>query len=210
MPLCPGQPESAYAHEGGRITKWPVRAAALAALRIEPHHVVWDLGAGSGSVAVEAAFLARRGHVLAVEREEGRIRNIKENRRRFGAANLDILHAAMPDCLEMDFSLATEAEICGDSMPSPDRIFIGGELGGGANEAGRLLNLAWKRLLPGGRIVASCVLLDDVQLARKGLQTLDPDADVFLVQAACSAPLGNDMHLQALNPVFCIAAQKSL
>ena len=209
-PLCSGQPESAYAHEGSCITKWPVRAAALAALRIEPHHVVWDIGSGSGSVAVEAASLAHRGHVLAVEREKGRVRNIEENRRRFGAANLDILHASAPECLGKEFTLPKGADICGDAIPSPDRIFIGGGLSGGANKAERLIDLAWEHLRPGGRIVASCVLMSDIHLAWKTLQKLNPDADMFLVQACCSAPLGRDMHLQALNPVFCIAAQKSL
>ena len=209
-PLCSGQPESAYAHEGGCITKWPVRAAALAALRIEPHHVVWDLGSGSGSVAIEAAALAHRGHVLAVEHKDDRVRNIEENRRRFGAANLDILHASVPDCLEKKFALPKGTDICGDAIPPPDRIFIGGGLSRDANKAERLIDLAWEHLRPGGRIVASCVLVSDVHLAWKTLQKLNPDADMFLVQASCSAPLGNDMHLQALNPVFCIAAQKSL
>lgn len=208
LPLCPGQPESAYVHEGGRITKWPVRAAALAALRIEPHHVVWDLGSGSGSVAVEAASLARRGHVVAVERDTTRIRHIEENRRRFGAANLDILHASLPLCLEKDFVPRDGTVLHGNALPQPDRIFIGGGLGGDAIDAQRLIRLAWDHLLPGGRIVVSCVLLNNFQLARDALQSLDPDAGVLLVQAGYSAPLGNDAHLQAINPVFCIAAQK--
>ncbi len=208
LPLCLGHPESAFAHEGALITKWPVRAAALAALRIEPRHVIWDLGSGSGAVAVEAASLARRGHVIAVEREAGRVRHIEENRRRFGAANLDILHAAMPRCLEESHAVTGGSALCGDALPRPDRVFIGGGLGGGGEEAARLIRLAWERLLPGGRLVASCVLLHDFLLARQTLAALDSRAEVTLVQASHAEPLGNDAHLRAQNPVFCIAAQK--
>lgn len=198
-PLCPGQPESAFAHEGGLITKWPVRAAILASLRIEPRHVVWDLGSGSGSVAIEAASLARQGQVVAVEREAERVAHIEENRRRFGAANLDILHASMPGCLE---EAATEA------LPRPDRIFIGGGLGGNAEKAGKTIRLCWERLLPGGRLVAACVLLDSLALARDLFRTLDVEAETTMIQASAAAKLGNDAHLQPLNPVFCLVARK--
>lgn len=208
-PLCPGQPEAAFIHEGSLITKWPVRAAALAALRIEPRHVVWDLGAGSGSVAIEAASLARSGHVVAVEREAARVRHIEENRQRFGAANLDVLHAAMPLCLDERFAVTDGSLLCGDTLPEPDRIFLGGGLGGGAEEAARIIRLAWRRLLPGGRLVASCVLLEDLTLARAVMGELDRAVDVTLIQAAAAAPLGNGAHLQGLNPVFLVAAQKS-
>ena len=63
-----------------------VCAAALALLRIRPQHVVWDIGAGSGAVALEASVLAHEGRVVAVERSAGRAMGIQENRRRFGAA----------------------------------------------------------------------------------------------------------------------------
>jgi precorrin-6Y C5,15-methyltransferase (decarboxylating) len=208
-PVCPGQPEAAFAHEGSLITKWPVRAAALAALRIEPRHVVWDLGAGSGSLAVEAASLARNGRVIAVEREEARIRHIEENRRRFGAANLDILHAAMPLCLEEGYADAGGSAFHGDGLPPPDRIFIGGGLGSNAEEAARLIRLAWRRLLPGGRMAASCVLLENLALARDTMGALDKAAEVTLIQAASTVPLGSGAHLRGLNPVFLIAAQKN-
>ena len=209
LPLCPGQPEAMYVHEGALITKWPVRAAVLAALRIEPHHIVWDLGAGSGSVAVEAASLAREGHVIAVERESGRISHIEENRKKFGAANLAILHATMPLCLETTYAVASDAELPDNRLPDPNRIFIGGGLGGSPEEATATIHHAWQRLLPGGRMVIACVLLENFALARKELLALTPNADVTLVQTAVSYPLGNDIHLQGQNPVFLIATQKN-
>lgn len=205
--LCPGQPENAFIHEGALITKWPVRAAVLAALRIEPRHVVWDLGAGSGSVALEAASLARRGRVVAVEREKRRIRHIEENRLRFGAANLDIVHAAMPDCLAESYA-ASGPDCTGSPLPRPDRIFLGGGLGGAAEDAVAIFRRSWERLAPDGRLVAACVLLGSVSLARETLLSLDPHVETTLIQASAAATLGNDAHLTAMNPVWCIAAQK--
>ncbi|MDL2209932.1 precorrin-6y C5,15-methyltransferase (decarboxylating) subunit CbiE, partial [Desulfovibrio sp. OttesenSCG-928-O18] len=181
LPLCPGQPESAYAHERALITKWPVRAAALAALRIEPGHTVWDLGSGSGSVAVEASALAWRGQIVAVEKNAARAAHIAENRRRFGAANLEIAHATLPGCL--------------DTLPAPDRVFIGGGLGGDRTAAEQLIRQAWNRLKPGGRLVAACVLLCGPDLARDTLAQLGCEPETAMVQAASSTPLGGDAYL---------------
>lgn len=208
LPLCPGQPESAFAREGELITKWPVRAAVLAALRIEPGHVVWDLGSGSGSVAVEAASLARRGHIVAVEQEARRVRHIEENRKRFGAANLDIVHTSTPGCLEEGYTVMDGPDLRGRALPRPDRVFVGGGLGGTPEDAAKTIRLAWRRLAPGGRLVAACVLLDDIALARRELLALDGNAETALIQASAAAPLGNGAHLRAMNPVTCIAAYK--
>lgn len=208
LPLCPGQPETAFASDGACITKWPVRAAALAALRIESRHVVWDLGSGSGSVAIEAASLARRGHVVAVEKEARRIRNIEENRRRFGAANLDILHAAMPECLRETCPVPDDSMLAGAILPRPDRVFIGGGLGMNEEQARQIIRAAWERLLPGGRMVASCVLLENVALAQQEMALSGGHADVTLIQAGCASPLGSGTRLQGLNPVFLLAVQK--
>lgn len=194
VPLHAGQPESAYAHERSLITKWPVRAAALAALRIGPGHTVWDLGAGSGSVAVEASALAWRGHVLAVEKNAARVAHIEENRRRFGAANLDIAHAALPGCIP--------------ALPAPDRVFIGGGLGADRTGAGQIIRQAWERLKPEGRMVVSCVLLSNLDLARSVLAETARGPEVTMIQASSGAPLGEDVRLQAQNPVFLVAAQK--
>lgn len=208
MPLCPGQPETAFDSDGACITKWPVRAAALAAMRIEPSHTVWDLGSGSGSVAVEAASLARRGHVVAVEKDARRVASIRENRRRFGAANLDILHAAMPECLREarpDTACSTPTE---EILPRPDRVFIGGGLGVDAEQARQIIQLVWERLRPGGRMVVSCILMETMALAQKEMAALGGKADVTLIQAGCGSPLGPGTRLQGLNPVFLLAVQK--
>lgn len=211
-----GLPDASLATENNLLTKAPARAAGLAALGIEAGHTVWDLGAGSGAVSVEAARLAWRGLVVAAEAKADRIRLIEENRRRFGAANLETLHGTLPGALD----------VCCERFPRPDRIFIGGGLGGGSgkgfggepgkegaagageSDAGRILHKAWEALLPGGRLVIHCILLSTLEFVRDRLTRLGASVDVACIQASLSVPLAGDCRLQAQNPVFLVSARK--
>ena len=176
----------------GLISKKPVRAAALALLQIEPHHVVWDVGSGSGAVALEATVLAHEGRVVAVERSVGRAMSIQENRRRFGAAILDVRLGEAPECLP--------------SLPDPHRVFIGGGLSGEDGED--ILGHVCLRLPVGGRVVASCVLLDTLCLCRSFFERLGWPVEICQIQASEGRELGGDVHLAAMNPVFLLTAQK--
>ncbi|MDD4702232.1 MAG: precorrin-6y C5,15-methyltransferase (decarboxylating) subunit CbiE [Desulfovibrio sp.] len=176
----------------GLISKKPVRAAALALLQIEPHHVVWDVGSGSGAVALEATVLAHEGRVVAVERSVGRAMSIQENRRRFGAAILDVRLGEAPECLP--------------SLPDPHRVFIGGGLSGEDGED--ILGHVCLRLPVGGRVVASCVLLDSLCLCRSFFERLGWPVEICQIQASEGRELGGDVHLAAMNPVFLLTAQK--
>lgn len=176
----------------GCFTRKPVRAAALSLLGIGPRHVVWDVGAGSGAVALEAAALAHEGRVIAVERDPGRAIGIQENRRRFGAATVEVCLGRAPDCLR--------------DLPEPQRIFIGGGLSG--PEGAAVLAAACGRLAPGGRLVASCVLLESLQRCREELRKRGWPLEIIQIQASEARPLGADAHLAALNPVFLLAARK--
>lgn len=178
--------------EGGCMTKKPVRAAALAMLRIAPQHIVWDIGAGSGAMALEASVLAHEGRVIAVERSAGRAIGIQENRRRFGAASVDVRLGQAPDCLP--------------GLPDPDRVFIGGGLSGG--DGADILGYVCHRLPVGGRVVASCVLLDSLHLCRRFFEKAGWPHDIMQMSAAEGRELGDDIHLAAMNPVFLVAAQK--
>ena len=211
-----GLPDASLAAENNLLTKATARAAGLAALGSEAGNTGWDLGAGSGAVSIEAARLACRGLVVAVEAKADRIPLIEENRRRFGAANLEILHGTLPDALDA----------CCRGFPRPDRIFIGGGLGGGsgrgpggkpgrgnaaepgASHAGQILHQAWEALVPGGRMVIHCVLLSTLESARECLARLGARAEVACIQASLSVPLAGDCRLQAQNPVFLISACK--
>ncbi|MDR2819517.1 MAG: precorrin-6y C5,15-methyltransferase (decarboxylating) subunit CbiE [Desulfovibrio sp.] len=189
---CPylGLAEKDLAIEGGVFTKAPVRAAALSLLRIKPRHTVWDIGAGSGVVALEACALAHAGRVTAVEQNAVRAVCARENRRRFGAAVLDVCEGRAPECLSL--------------LPDPDCVFIGGGLSG--EDGMEILNHVWERLPSGGRVAAACVLLDTLDLCRGFFENWG--CRIVQVQASVAEPLGQGLHLAARNPVFIVAAQK--
>lgn len=176
----------------GLITKKPVRAAALALLRIEAGHVVWDLGSGSGAVALEASVLAHEGRVIAVERSAGRAMGIQENRRRYGAANVEVRLGQAPECLP--------------GLPDPQRVFIGGGLSG--DDGDDILGHVCLRLPVGGRVVVSCVLLDSFSLCRRFFEDMGWPVEILQIAAAEGRSLGGDVHLAGMNPVFLLAAQK--
>lgn len=181
------------ASDKGLMTKAPVRAAALSLLRPAPDDIFWDIGAGSGAVALEASSLLPDGRVYAVEQVPRRALDIQENRRRCGAANLHVVLGDAPGCLA--------------SLPTPGRIFVGGGLSGGM--AGPLLRELYARLAPGGRLAAACVLLDSLAACRQALRDLTSRPPELLQIAAAEArPLGDDCHLSALNPVFLVAVEK--
>lgn len=185
-----GMPDEAYRPENGLITKREIRAAALALLEILPGHTVWDLGAGCGSVALEAALLAFEGRVYAVEKAPERAALIRENIRRTGALGVEVRSGVMPGCLA--------------ALPDPDRIFLGGGIGRGDE----VLEAACARLAPGGRLVAPLVLLGSLMRAKAWMESAGWPYSVTAVQASRSVPLAEDKRLEALNPVFLLTAEK--
>jgi len=190
-----GMPDTFFAAEAGLLTKWPVRAVALAALRVNPADTVWDVGAGSGAMSVECAAVASRGSVWAVERDAARVVCVEENRRRMGAANIEVVHGDAPACLT--------------SLPTPDRVFMGGGLGGiSADASCPVLHTVCERLAPGGRVVVACVLLGSLERALGVFRNLGWPAEVVCVQASVSSPLAGDMRLAAFNPVHLVSAAR--
>lgn len=189
-----GIPDHYYLHQRGLITKLPIRAAGLSLLAVEGQSVVWDLGAGCGSVAIEASHLARAGNVYAVERNKTRAAMIRENQRRTGAWMVEVVHGDMPGCLA--------------DLPDPDRIFIGGGLGGESNQESDLLDVACHRLKAGGRMVLHCILLDTLLSAREHLEKAGWQFGVTQLQANSSDRLAGDLRFKAQNPVFILWAEK--
>ena len=169
------------------MTKATARAAAIAALRLEAGHTLWDLGAGSGSVSLEAAALLPFGRVFAVERLPARAEMIFANRRNCGAWQVEIVEGESPACLA--------------DLPDPDRIFIGGGIKGS-------LPAACARLKPGGRLIINCVLQSSLQSALDHLTGLGWPVESVLLQASQGEPLGESFHFTAQNPVFILAAEK--
>jgi precorrin-6Y C5,15-methyltransferase (decarboxylating) len=178
--------------EKGLITKQEARAVSLAKLRIAPDAIVWDIGAGSGSVGLEAARLAPHGHVWAIEKNEGDAANARANATRFRIGNYTLIEGKAPAQL--------------DTWPDPDAVFIGGSGG----ELAELIGLILGRLKPGGRLVMNFVTLENLATATAALNTAGAAWDVVQLQASRSQPI-LDMHrLAAQNPVWIVSAQKEM
>ncbi len=172
-----GRDDSELSHRAGMITKPEVRAVVLARLRLPAAGVLWDLGAGSGSVGVEAAGLAPGLEVVAVERDPDAARQITLNAARHDVGLL-VVQAEAPAAL--------------DGLADPNRVFVGG---GGL----RVLGAALERLRPGGRVVATFAALDRAAAAADLLGNL-----VQLSVARGARLPDGGLRLEASSPVFLV------
>jgi precorrin-6Y C5,15-methyltransferase (decarboxylating) len=136
----PGLPDDDFAHDG-QITKREVRAATLAALVPLPGQLLWDVGAGSGAIAIEWMRAAPGARAIAIERHEKRLAHIPTNAARLGVPELEIVAGEAPAAL--------------DGLETPDAVFIGG---GTHDDA--LFRRCWRALSSGGRLVANVVTLE--------------------------------------------------
>ena len=137
---------------GGLITKQEVRAVSLARLQLRADSTVWDIGAGSGSVGLEAARLCHRGHVWAIEKNAHDIDIIRRNHDVFRVANYTLVHDKAPAGME--------------AWPDPDAVFIGGSGG----ELADLIRLVLSRLKPDGHLVMNFVTLENLATALETLK----------------------------------------
>ena len=176
--------------EKGLITKQEARALSLAKLRLTADAIVWDVGAGSGSVGLEAARLAPLGHVWAIEKNTGDAANARANAARFGISNYTLSEGKAPAHL--------------DQWPDPDAVFVGGSGG----ELAALIRLILGRLKPDGRLVMNFVTLENLATATNELAAAGATWDVVQLQASRSQPI-LDMHrMAAQNPVWIVTAHK--
>ena len=140
---APGLADDAY-QSGGMITKRDVRAATLARLAPFPGQRLWDVGSGSGAIAIEWLRAADGAQAIAVEQDEARCATIARNAGSLGTPELTVVHAHAPDCLT--------------GLAAPDAVFIGG----GVREP-EMLEICWRSLLRGGRLVANVVTVEGEQ-----------------------------------------------
>lgn len=187
----PGLPDAAFARAPGRqgfITKREVRVLSLAALGLgDATRAVWDIGAGTGALAIEAARLAPRARVCAIERDADCQALIRENASRFGVGNVELIAGSAP-------------EACA-ALPRPDAIFIGGS--GGALPA--IVAESLRRLPASGRLVINLATLEGLQAALASLRTAGCEPEVLHVAVSRGTAVGRQTRLQALNPVFIVA-----
>jgi precorrin-6Y C5,15-methyltransferase (decarboxylating) len=172
------------------ITKNEVRAVSLARLQLRLDSVVWDIGAGSGSVGLEAARLCRRGHVYAIEKNVDDLAIVQRNRHAMGISNHTLVHGKAPEGLQ--------------HWPDPDAVFVGGSGG----ELAELIRLILQRLKAEGWLVMNFVTIENLGLAIETLKSLGVAWDVLQLQAARSKPILHMNRMAAENPVWLVCAQK--
>ena len=189
-PLHIGLPDNYYHHQQGLITKSEIRAITLSKLRLLKDHVLWDLGAGSGSVSIEASLLVPTGKVFALEKNPERIQQIEINKSRFGVKNLEIVQTVLPQGLE--------------GLPRPDRIFIGG----GGRDLEKIINAAVTFLKPDGLVVVNTVLMQNLQTAAETLKALDFKTSKVQVQISRSQDMPWGDRLEAQNPVWIVSGSR--
>jgi precorrin-6Y C5,15-methyltransferase (decarboxylating) len=171
------------------ITKAEVRAVVLASLKLYPGQVLWDVGAGSGSVGLEASLLLGAGSILAVEKNPERAAQIAANRDKFKVANHKAICGQAPECLV--------------DLPDPDRVFIGG----GGKDMADILQEVLRRLRPQGLVVISATLLETLEVARRVLLQENWLIDVVQLQVSRAQPLSEGSYFKALNPVWIVTGQ---
>lgn len=174
----------------GLLTPSEVRSLALAELSLRPDSVVWDVGAGSGSVGLEAARLAAAGRVFAIEMDPDDHRLIGSNAERFRIGNLTPILGRAPEAWA--------------DLPDPDAIYVGGS----GRDVTMLVEEAWKRLRPGGRLVTACQSIENLATVHALLRARSGDAAYWLVTIARGVEQLDRIRFESLNPTFLIAATK--
>ena len=167
----------------------------MSRLHIQPAFCVYDVGAGTGSVTVEAALLARGGRVFAVEKNPKAVEQLRRNLKHFSLTNVEVVEGTAPDALS--------------DLPAPDAVFIGGSSG----NIGEIVRLCLAKN-PQVRIVATAITLETVaQLLEAARGLPEVSLEISQISAARARALGKEqqMHLMmGQNPVFvcCLTPQK--
>ncbi len=189
--ITPGIPDDLFLRGEVPMTKEEIRCLTLSRLRLQTHHRVVDVGAGTGSIAVECALLLKEGQVFAVEKDRSAVELIRKNARLFSVNNLELICGAAPEALE--------------KIDVVDRIVIGGT-GGKFPE---ILEVCSQKLAPGGILVANCILLESLASSLHLLKKFAfASPEIISVNIARGATLGGQTMLRPLNPAFIISGKR--
>jgi len=185
-----GLPDDAFEQRRplrGQITKREVRAVSLYSLGLRRDSVVWDIGSGTGSVALEAAVIAHQGSVYAIERDTESLPLLERNVARLSQGNVQVIPGEAPQVLA--------------ELPDPDSVFVGGSGG----RLGELLEAVARRLKPQGRVVVNLAALERAQESYHRLRDLGLAVELVMVNAARGKEMASGtVRLEALNPVFVV------
>jgi len=174
----------------GLLTPVEVRAIALAHMDIRPKSTVWDVGAGSGAVAIEAAQMASQGVVYAIEMTPEDYELILANAERFGVGNLKAILGRAPEAW--------------DKLNEPDCIFIGGT----GRTVPQMVASAAEQLCPGGRLVANVGSIENLSAVQDTLNTVG-DVKIWMINIAHGNHQLERVRFEAMNPTFLIGVTKS-
>jgi precorrin-6Y C5,15-methyltransferase (decarboxylating) len=178
--------EAPVTSAGALITQSEVRAIALSKLDLHP----WDVGAGSGSVSLEAAQLVAPGPVCAVEQDPADFQLLTANVTAYAAANVRPVFGTAPACLT--------------GLPPPDAVFVGGT----GREVARLLEACWSALRPGGRLVVNVATLESLSSVHATLKAFGVPVDVLMVNVARGVEQLETLRFEAVNPTFLLAVRR--
>lgn len=190
--LTPGIADSAFIRGKVPMTKREVRIQALAMANIRPDDTIYDIGAGTGSLSIESALLAKNGHVFAFEREPDALDLIRRNALAFGAENITICPGEAPATLA--------------AKPAPDVVLIGGS-GGRLTD---ILDQCSRILKPGGRMVITAVTLETAGNTLNWFQQNgDYRTEAICLQVTRLKQLQSFHMFDALNPIILIGAYRA-
>ncbi|BCG65696.1 MAG: precorrin-6Y C5,15-methyltransferase (decarboxylating) [Methyloprofundus sp.] len=175
--------------EKGLITKREVRAVSLARMQLTAASVVWDIGAGSGSVGIEAAKLCTQGHVYAIEKNAVDFAIASDNARSFGLHNYSLIENKAPLGME--------------HWPAPNAVFVGGSGG----ELAELIKLCLAKLQANGCLVMNFVTVENLSTAVEALKQSGATWDITQLQASRSQPILHMHRMSAENLVWIVCAQ---
>lgn len=186
---APGIPDGEFLRGEAPMTKEEVRAVSISKLRLKAHHVLWDVGAGTGSVSVEGALAVPAGRVFAVEKKPEALALLEENKWRFGVCNLTPVAGTAPEAL-LD-------------LPAPDRVFLGGTSG----NLEEILNLVFTKN-PAARVVVNAVTLETLAETVRVFECLKlGDIDIAQVSVTKTRDVGRYHMLSAQNPVWVLSGE---
>jgi precorrin-6Y C5,15-methyltransferase (decarboxylating) len=175
----------------GLLTPAEVRAIALSELDLGPTSTMWDVGAGSGSVAIEGAQIASGGQVYAIEMDPEDYQLIIYNAEQFRVTNLIPILGRAPDAWA--------------KIPKPDAVFVGGS----GREISAISAAAFAELRPGGRIVVNVGSIENLGAVRSTLALLAGDAQVWMIQVSRGNDQMERLRFESMNPTFLLKAVKA-
>ncbi len=186
-----GIPDEEFIRGKVPMTKQEVRILTIAKARIKPDSVICDVGAGTGSISIEAAFQAKDGMIYAIERNPDGIDLIKQNAQKFGVYNLKVIEAYAPEGF--------------DELPMLDAVIIGGS---GSNLP-IILDAIDKKLNKGGRIVMNCITIQTIAQCLEYMRKReDYTYEAVQVQVSKLEQVGPYDMPKANNPIYIVTCEK--